>query len=126
MTTPILTQIVRFASVGVIATAIQYILLALFVEKLSIEPVTASAAAFTLSAFVNYYLNRRFTFSSSAGHAVALPKFFAVAFVGLGLNTVVMLIAYSLFGAHYLLAQVLATGVVFLWTFTGNRLWTFR
>ena len=28
-------------------------------------------------------------------------------------------------GWHYLLAQVCATAVVFLWNFVGNSLWTF-
>ena len=28
-------------------------------------------------------------------------------------------------GLHYLLAQLVTTGLVLVWTFAGNRFWTF-
>jgi len=32
----------------------------------------------------------------------------------------------NVFQLHYLLVQVIATGLVLLWNFAGNRSWTFR
>ena len=54
-----------------------------------------------------------------------MSKFFTIAFVGLLLNTIIMAIGVEILNLHYLLAQVVATGLVLFWNFTGNRLWTF-
>jgi putative flippase GtrA len=37
-----------------------------------------------------------------------------------------MAVAIEFFKLHYLLSQVIATGVILIWTFLGNRLWTFK
>jgi putative flippase GtrA len=37
-----------------------------------------------------------------------------------------MSVAISLIQLHYLIAQVIATGIVLIWNFLGNRIWTFR
>ncbi len=50
----------------------------------------------------------------------------AVALVGLGINTAIMYGLTHYTGLHYLLCQVLATGVVLGWNFLANRFWTFR
>jgi len=46
--------------------------------------------------------------------------------VMVALNSLTMLITAQYLGVHYLLAQVFATGLVLLWNFTGNRMWTFK
>ena len=119
-------QLVRFAAIGGFATVLQYVLLAAFVELTGMHPVLASALSYAISALVNYRLNHGITFGGNARHTVALPRFLVVAGIGLVLNSGIMAIGYSGFGLHYLLAQVIATAVVFAWTFTGNRLWSFR
>ena len=126
MAFPIRQQLTRFAAIGGLATVLQYVLLAAMVELAGMHPVLASALSFAISALVNYKLNHGFTFGGTARHEVALPRFLLVAGVGLALNSAIMALAYTGFGVHYLLAQVIATGVVFAWTFTGNRLWSFQ
>lgn len=126
MTTGVRVQVTRFAAIGALATGLHYVLLAAFVERHHWDPVVASALAFTISALANYELNRRITFGGAASHVQALPRFFLVALAGLGLNTCVMAAALAILSVHYLIAQVMATALVFLWSFTGNRLWTFR
>ena len=119
-------QFLRFATVGGITTAIQYFLLIVLVHGTGMRAVWASTAGFVVSAVCNYLLNYRFTFRSNAKHRQAIVMFFIVAGVGLALNALIMLIATEYLHIHYLLAQILSTGVVLLWNFTGNRLWTFR
>ena len=120
------SQFLRFATVGGIATAIQYLILIALVQGVNMNVVLASTIGFVLSAACNYSLNYRFTFRSSVKHRSAIFKFFVVAGVGLILNSFTMLIATEYLSMYYLLAQVLATGLVLLWNFTGNRLWTFK
>lgn len=128
--TPTATKLLRtflaFAGVGAVATGIQYVILALLVEFLRAPPAASSAVGFGLSSFVNYVLNYRLTFRSNAAHAVALPKFLAVALVGLALNTGLMALLAERLGVYYLLAQVITTGLVLAWNFAASLLWSFR
>lgn len=120
------SQFVLFSGVGVIAAVAHYGTLICLVELVALRAVAASALGFTAGALVNYSLNYRITFRSDKAHREAMAKFFTVALVGLGLNTAIMALATEVLALHYLLSQVLATGMVLVWNFTGNRLWTFR
>lgn len=122
----IASQFLRFATVGGIATAIHYLILVALVHAVNMNAVWASSIGFIVSAVCNYFLNYRFTFRSNVEHRRAVAKFFVVASVGLVLNSLTMQIATEYMRLHYLLGQVLATGLVLLWNFTGNRLWTFK
>jgi putative flippase GtrA len=128
MTAPhrIARQFLHFATVGGIATAIHYLILIALVHGTGMNAVLASTLGFMVSAACNYYLNYRFTFRSRAAHRHAIFKFLTVAGVGLVLNSATMMVAAEYLGLHYLLAQVIATGLVLLWNFSGNRWWTFR
>jgi len=120
-----LEQFFRFAIVGAVATGLQYALLVLLVEFADAAPVLASSVGFTVSAFVNYAMNRRFTFDSGRPHGEALPRFLLVALVGLALNGALVWLLHVPLGFHYLLAQVLATLGTLMSSFALNRVWTF-
>ncbi len=118
-------QFMRFLVVGVIATAVQYGVLIVGVEFYGWPPVWASGAGFALGAVVNYVLNRSFTFQSNAAHSRAVLRFSIVALAGLGWNVVLMHLLSERLNYPYLVAQVLTTGVVLIWNFCGNALWSF-
>ena len=118
-------QFIRYAGVGAIGTAVHYGILIALVQSAGANAVVASTAGFVVGAFVNYALNRQFTFPSERAHRVALPRFFAVAGAGLLLNALVMAAMLAVLPLHYLLAQIVATGVVLVTGFVANRRWTF-
>ena len=118
-------KFIRFAGVGVFGTAAHYLVLVLMVESLGARPVFASCAGFLVGALVNYSLNYRFTFQSNRRHRKALPRFYLVATVGFILNAVIMMWLAEKLGLPYILAQITATGLVLVWGFTANSLWTF-
>lgn len=89
-------------------------------------PTFASGIGFGISALSNYLLNYHLTFKSRNAHVEAATKFFIIAMLGLLLNSVIMLVGTEILIMHYLLAQVMATGIVLVWNFTGNYLWSFR
>jgi putative flippase GtrA len=122
----LIRQFVNFTGVGFISAIGHYGLLITLVQIASVPAVPASAAGALLGAWINYTLNYRYTFRSGKRHREAVLKFAAVATVGLVLNTLLMWVGVELIGAHYLLSQIVTTGLVLIWSFAGNRYWTFR
>lgn len=121
-----LKQFLKFASVGAFSTVVQYVILIILTESRLTGPVLASAIGYIGSGILNYLLNYHYTFNSNAGHQTAALKFVTVSTLGLGLNVFLMFAGVHLAGLHYLLCQLLATGVVLLWNFGFNRWWTFH
>lgn len=117
-------RLFRFGLVGVAATGLQYLILVVLVHQGVASPV-ASTIGFVVSSFANYVLNYHFTFRSQESHGPAFAKFMTLVGVGLVLNYGLMQLLVG-YGWYYLVAQVCTTGVVFLWNFIGNSLWTFR
>lgn len=120
-----LAQLVRYAAVGGLATVAHWLLLAVLVEQAGWAPWLASGAGAVLGAQVAFITNRRYTFDHQGALWPAWWRFMATALVGGvvgGMGIVALGVAL---GAHYLLAQAVATGVGMLLTFAINRLWTF-
>ncbi|MCK9261126.1 MAG: GtrA family protein [Azoarcus sp.] len=121
-----LIRFARFAAVGLVGTIAHYALLLALVEIGGAPPLAGSVAGFVLGAMVNYAINHRFVFRSARAHSEALPRFMTVAGVGLCWNALLMYVLVDLAGLYYLLAQVLTTGLLLLWHYVGNAVWTFR
>jgi putative flippase GtrA len=123
-TYPVFAQFIRYATAGAVGTGVHYSLLLVLVEVARIGAVPASTCGAIAGAFVNYALNYRFTFRSTRPHAEALVKYFTVTAIGIAMNALVVAAATHQ-GLHYMVAQVLATGIVLLVAFIANRTWTF-
>lgn len=119
-------QFVKFTGVGFVSAIGHYGLLIALVQAAGIAAVPASVAGALLGAWINYTLNYHYTFRSGERHRESVLKFAAVATVGLVLNTLFMWIGTALIGAHYLISQLVTTGLVLIWSFGGNRYWTFQ
>ncbi|WP_028449959.1 GtrA family protein [Chitinibacter tainanensis] len=121
-------QFGAFASVGAVATLLQYAILWLGVEALGWRAAVASGVGYAVSSLLNYALNYRFTFQAQreqTAHRSALVKFYVIAGIGLLLNTALMA-GFTHWGLHYWPAQLLTTALCLVWNFIGNRCWTFR
>ncbi len=101
------------------------------VAKLAAGPVfkVFSAGIAILNSFV---WNRRWTFKirGKEHRAVQLRKFFAIALVGMALNTVITTGLGNIIPGHekrsLAVASAIATVVVAFWNFFGQKLWTFK
>jgi putative flippase GtrA len=122
----IINQFFLFSGVGILGTAAHYTTLIVLVQVVKVNAVLASCTGFIVGAMVNYSLNYRYTFRSNKKHSEAAMKFFAIALVGLISNALIMGFAVEILKVHYILAQIVTTGIVLFWNFTGNRIWTFR
>lgn len=120
-----LRRFIRFAAVGAVGTLAHYLLLLALVELGGAAPLLGSVAGFALGALVNYSLSRLLVFRSDRSHAQALPRFLAVAGLGLCGNALLMALLCGPLGVHYLPAQVVTTALLLVWHYAGNALWTF-
>ena len=114
----------RYAAVGLMATAAHWATLAVLVEVAAVEAWLGSGAGALVGAQVAFFGNRRFTFEHAGTLAPAWWRFMATAAAGGALGMAIVAAGVAL-GWHYLGAQALATLVVMLLTFAVNRHWTF-
>lgn len=121
----LLEQMLRFAFVGGLATALHYLILITLVNGTGLNVSVASAIGYTLSTLFNYASNRRLTFRSQRSHRSALPRFLWLAGFGLAINTVTVWLLAERLGIHYLIAQVVATALTLCWNFFAARHWAF-
>lgn len=119
-------DVVAFGGVGLAAAAVHYGLLIGLVEGAGADPVPATLAGYLGGGVVSYALNRRLTFASDRPHREATWRFALVAAVGFGLTWLFMALFVRTLGAPYLPAQLVTTGLVLVWSFGANKLWTFR
>ena len=120
-----MTALLRFGVSGVVATATHVILFASLVELLSVAPVVATSFAFCVSLLVSYGLNYHWTFAASGSHRVMLPRYAAVATLGLALNIAITYVIVDIFGYWYGYALMAVISVVPLMSFFLSKFWAF-
>jgi len=120
-------QLFKYAIVGVSGTAIDFIVLYLLVEYVHLNLFVSATISFILAASNNFILNKLWTFASrSKNYKKLYIKYLIVAVVGLLITVSLMYILTNLLGLWYMLSKVLATLVVLIWNFLGNKFWTFK
>ena len=120
-------QLFIYGALGLVGTAGHYLVLFLLVEYGAVAVLTSSSAGFVTGAVINHELNRRFLFHrTQRSYRASAVRFFIVAAAGFLVNLSVMFVLADIFSVYYLIAQVVATGLVFLVTFLVNKFWTFQ
>lgn len=119
-------QVLRFAVVGVIATAVHYSILTALVEIGHVNKIVATTIGYAIGTIVSYALNRRFTFEARGTPVVkSFAKYTVLYGIGALLNAAIFgALVHA--GLYYLFAQVAATGIVLFWNFLGARFLVFR
>jgi putative flippase GtrA len=119
-------QFFRFLSVGVLNTAVQYVVFALLYRVAHVNYLIASAAGYCLGMINSYFLNRRWTFASgNAAVAREAARFVTVNLLALGTNTALLFLLVSTQNVRPLFAQIWAIAGSLIVNFLLNRLWTF-
>ena len=116
---------IKFLGIGGISTLLQFVLLALLVELKLAPEIIASATSYFLSSIFNYLANYYFTFASNSSHGKTLPKFAVTVGLGLTVSTLLFAVFLHLIG-HYIVAQLLATGITVCLNFLVHKLWIYK
>lgn len=115
----------RFASVGVVNTAIGLAAILALQGLAGWHPFAANAGGYMVGGIVSYLLNRRYTFNSLRMHRQAAPRFAAAMAACFGLNLLCLQLALHVLGWSAIVAQALAVGTYTLAFFGVCRLWVF-
>lgn len=113
------TQVARFIISGGMAFSANIALLFLFTNEFGFWYLISSVIAFTGALFVSFLMQKYWTFRSSEHGAVVTEAWMTIilALINLILNTVLMYIFVELVHVYYLLAQVLAAGIIAIETY---------
>lgn len=119
-------QFIKYCLVGFSGTVIDIGILALLFEVFSVPLLAANALSFTAAASSNFYFNKLFTFRDTQKNiGTQYTKFFTVSVIGLVISSGVIAAGNEL-GLWYLISKVFSIGLVLIWNFGANALWTFR
>ena len=122
----ILMKFIRFGVVGFSGVFVDFGITFIGKELLKIQKYVANAIGFTVAASTNYVLNRVWTFHSHNPEiAMEYFKFIVISFIGLGINTLILWVLVSKFKQNFYLSKLFAIGVVTVWNFVANILYTF-
>lgn len=121
-------QFVQFLLVGGLGTALHY---AAFLSLLNFAHVWffwASLAGFTCGFINNFIWNRYWTFKRTEKGTFKkhLAKFFVISIIGIAFGQAMIYCLVTYLKLNSVLAMLVVTGLVLVWNFAGNKIWTFR
>lgn len=126
MLLPLLGRLIKFCVVGFSGMLVDFFFTWLCKEKFKWNKYISNSIGFVLAATNNYIWNRIWTFQSQGTEIVReYSSFFVISLVGLGINNAVIYLLHDRLKLNFYLAKILAIGVVTLWNFGMNYLFTF-
>lgn len=120
-----MSQFIKFALTGGLATALQYAVFAIGLYVFGFSAGVSSGIGYAAGSVVSYIVNYTFTFASTARHGKALLMFYAMVAAGWVLNTSIVYFAADVSGINPWISQIVATAIVFIFNFWVSRTWVF-
>jgi putative flippase GtrA len=122
----LLWKFLKFCMVGSSGMIIDFGTTWLLKEKARVNKYLANSTGFVLAATSNYILNRFWTFHSANRQVVTeYLCFIIISVFGLAINNFVVYILTERMKFNFYLSKLFAVGIVILWNFSMNYLFTF-
>lgn len=124
--TTLLLKFIKFGVVGFSGMIIDFGTTWLLKEKVKINKYIANSCGFILAASSNYIFNRIWTFHShNAQIPVEYAKFLFISIIGLAINNLIIYILADKFKWNFYVSKIFAIGLVTIWNFSMNYIFTF-
>lgn len=116
-------QFLRHSIVGGTAFLIDYSLLIVLTEVAGIYYLWSATISFIISLIYNYRFSMRFVFKrrTDISRTREFMIFLVLSAIGLGMNNLILWIIVHHVSMHYLLAKLLATGIVTIYNFFSRK-----
>ena len=122
-----IVKFLKFCVVGASGVVVDFGITWICREKLRLNQYVANSTGFLCAVLSNYALNRVWTFhSQDPSVAVQFSKFLVIALIGLGLNNAIIYFLNERRKINFWMAKLIATGIVMVWNFGANVLFTFN
>jgi len=119
-------ELFKFSLVGLSGYGVNLAVYVALLKGADLHYLPAAACSFVVAVSNNYFWNRHWTFRSFRGHVYHQGmRFLAVSLVSLGLNLAILRILVGV-DADKILAQAIAIVLVTPFSFSANKLWSFR
>lgn len=120
---PAVKQFVRFAAVGIISFAVDWLLLVALTDLLHIDYLISTSISFLVSVALNYALSMKYVFEhrDDISRRREFTIFAILSAVGLGLTDVLMFAGVAVLNIAYQAMKVIATFCVTWYNFITRR-----
>ncbi|HEY7690957.1 MAG TPA: GtrA family protein [Gaiellaceae bacterium] len=119
-------ELLKFSVVGLTGYVVNLAVYVSLLRGAGMHYLPAAVCSFVVAVTNNYLWNRLWTFRSSRGHVYYQGmRFLFVSLAALALNLVILRILVAL-GSGKILAQAIAIVLVTPFSFSANKLWSFR
>ncbi|WP_245798985.1 GtrA family protein [Collinsella vaginalis] len=120
---PAMKRFGRFALVGIVSLAVEYVLLIFFVERFGMNYLVATTISFLAGVCLNYVLSVRYVFAHRDGisRRREFTIFAVLSTVGLGLNGLYMFVGVQLLNMGYQLMKLISTFFVTWYNYFSRR-----
>lgn len=127
ITRELILKFLKFGMVGASGVIVDFGFTYLCKEILKLQKYLANAIGFTLAASSNYIFNRIWTFHSlNPEIGIEYSKFLLISLIGLGINTLILWLLVSKYNKKFYVSKLFAIGIVTVWNFFINLIFTFN
>ena len=122
-----LMKFLKFSAVGLSGVFVNFGVTWFFKEVCKLNKYASNILGFVFAATSNYLLNRWWTFrSSNPDVGTEYAKYFLIAVVGLGIDTLTVYLLNGKLKWNFYLSKVFGILISSLWNFFANLAFTFR
>ena len=120
----LLMQIIKFISVGGIATVIDYVIFFILHELLGINTIISNIISFTVSVIYNYIASVKWVFEvdESKDKKQQFIIFIVFSILGLLINTGIVYLCTDIIKLYSLIGKVIATSIVMIFNFITRKI----
>jgi putative flippase GtrA len=119
-------ELLKFSAVGTSGYLLNLGVYVALLDGVGLHYLPAAVCSFVVAVSNNYFWNRQWTFRHRRGHVYYQGmRFFVVSVAALGLNLALLRGLVAL-GAGKIVAQAVAIVLVMPFSFSANKLWSFR
>ena len=119
----LIRQLIRFGITGGLAFVIDYVVAIFLTEVVKVNYLAASTLSFSLAVTFNYILSIYWVFvpNERKNRRVMILLFWVFSIIGLAINDLLIWVWVERIGLHYIIAKILATGIVMIFNFVTRK-----